>query len=852
MYKRQEWAKALDVELGTERAIAARLRDELGNVQEREAAMERMQERMLEELAGFRRDLSARDERIEAQRREHEARIAELESQLSATRLSLQSAQHRLREQRQSLGQWVDYAGALERSSRALLGSASWRLTGPLRSLVALARGADASVGLPSRPAHPQLEQQATDALPVAGLLADTGSVAPPPAATAILLDGIAFAQPASPQVSIVVPTYGKLDYTARCLRAIAASGDAASFEVIVLEDASGDPAMAALRNVPGLRYHENPENLGFLKSCNQSLALARGRHICLLNNDTEPQPGWLDALLATFQAHPRTGLVGAKLVYPDGRLQEAGGIVWSDATAWNYGRLQDPNAPQFCYAKEVDYVSGAAIVLPADVWRQLGGFDEHFLPAYCEDTDLAFRVRAAGMEVRLQPEAVVVHHEGISHGTDTGSGVKAWQPVNQARFAERWAQVLARGHFANAELPFLARDRANLRKTLLVIDHYVPQPDRDAGSRTMWQFMRMCQARGMVVKFWPENLWRDPVYTRRLQQAGIEVLYGDPLAGRFADWLREADGAIDYVLLSRPHVSVEFIEALRAHSDARLLYYGHDIHALRLRSQHALTGDAGLLEEAGRLAGMEERVWRGVDAIYYPSAGETGHVADWLRARGLHARADTIPVYAFDSFPDAPWDDPGNRRDVLFVAGFAHGPNVDAAQWLVDEVRPRLLERAPGTRILLVGSNPDERVRALAGEDVVVTGAVSDEALADHYRRARVAVAPLRYGGGMKGKVIEAMRHGLPCVTTAIGQQGLEDTTGLFRVADQADAFAEAIVALMRDDAEWTAMSRAAQAHARLHYSEQALWEVVSRDIDPTPYADVDARRARIRRRHA
>ncbi|GAB3335474.1 glycosyltransferase [Marilutibacter aestuarii] len=623
------------------------------------------------------------------------------------------------------------------------------------------------------------------------------------------------------PRASIVIPVYNQFAHTLACLRAIAAHPPATACEVIVVDDGSTDDTEAALRQVEGLLYHRRAENGGFIAACNDGAAIAGGEYLVFLNNDTVPQPGWLDALVDTFDVHPGTGIVGGQLLYPDGRLQEAGGIVFSDGSGWNLGRFESPFAPRYAHLRPADYCSGAALATPRAHFLALGGFDTRYAPAYYEDTDFAFATRAKGLAVIYQPAARIVHDEGTTSGTDTTSGVKAHQVRNQPVFVEKWRAQLAAQHPAGTPA-----ERAHLPPRMpqvLVIDALTPHPDHDSGSLRLLNLMRLLREEGAHPVFLPADLRHDGVHTLRLQAAGIEAWHA-PFARSVPAWLREHGPRFDTVIVCRHYVMREMLPLLRLHAPrARVVFDTVDLHYLRERRGAELAGDSALARAAERTRRLELELVHRSDATLVVSAVERELLAvDAPGARvdilsNLHHLPEQGPAFA-------------ERRDVMFVGGFRHPPNVDAVLWFTAEVWPLLRARAPALRFHCIGGDVPASIRRLHGhEGIEVHGHVPD--LEPWLEGARVAVAPLRYGAGVKGKINQSMAHGQPVVATHCAVEGMHLVDGHdVLVADTPLAFAEAVLRAHGDEHLWRQLAENARQNVERHFSLDAGRDVVRR----------------------
>jgi O-antigen biosynthesis protein len=616
----------------------------------------------------------------------------------------------------------------------------------------------------------------------------------------------LVFPKVEQPVVTIVIPTFNKAPYTYLALESLLSSEPDLPFELVLVDNASTDETRALLKQLENVRTQLNERNLGFGDACNLGANMARGEYVCFLNSDTLLTPGWLSALVRTIRSYPQCGAVGAKLVHPDRKLQEAGSIIWNDGSTCGFGRGADPLQPEFGYLREVDYCSAACLLIRKDLLVSVGGFDDRYAPAYYEDADLCLSIRQAGYKVVYQPNAVVFHVEFGS--SDTGKAVDL-QLRNRSRFITKWGDRLLEQSPPLSEQLWTARDRRQGRR-ILVIDDWIPAPGLGMGLPRTRALLDALVALGYVVTFLPflEKMFPEPA-TTQLRQAGVEVL--DTNADQFGR-LQERPDLYDAVIVSRPNKREVMEVVKRLNPTAPLIYDAEAIFALRDIRQAEVEGRPLSAKEADSLIREELALTELADVVITVSDGER---------RLFQSRKPNLRVAVWGHAIAARRVEASfrQRQDLLFVGNLGTAPNAAAVIHLLGDIFP-MVRTQVGCRLYVVGSGATAEVIAWAYAlpepgAVVLPGFVDD--LAAVYDRCRVFVAPHRFAAGIPLKVIEAMSNGVPCVISQLlaDQLGVSNEVEAL-VAKDAQEFADKVVRLYQDQELWQRVQ-----HNALHWVE-------------------------------
>lgn len=610
------------------------------------------------------------------------------------------------------------------------------------------------------------------------------------------------------PLVSIIIPCFNQFEYTRKCINSISLNTESSiTYEIILIDDNSSDDTSNIGNYYPEIRVIRNKENQGFLKNVNNAAKQARGEYIVLLNNDTIVLKEWLSSSLHVFDHFDHVGAVGSKLIFPNGMLQEAGGYITKDEHFGNYGKFNSIFTPYYNYTREVDYVSGACFLIKKQLWSDLGGFDDIYLPAYFEDTDLCMRIRATGRKVMYNPLSCVLHFESISYGTSPSSRKEQQMKKNKSIFIERWKEELEKTHLPKIDSEKRNYERTGKNPTILYIDEEPPN-DYACGSKLSKLYCNLLSEMGFHVKYLPMHITNsNQKYIHDLEIQGIEccafenskgrLIKLDPLVGplttnSFETWFKSKSGIFDYYLLARPS-SYAYLKIIQKHQpDAKYFYHPADLHFLRMEREIQFTKKSQTNHTESTQAEEKQKM---IELSMLKNAQKVLHVStyedNYLQKKYGMKNGAIIPCLFFDSENNR--IDNYIRKELMYV-GSSHQASIDGLNWFLNEIFPTILDIHPDTVINITGSCG---TKLSQNKNIKTLGRVSDDELKQLYQTC-IAMIPLRYGAGVKGKVLEAMNYQTPFVSTSIGLEGIIDIEKCKTGYDTPQSFSQKVCELI------------------------------------------------------
>jgi O-antigen biosynthesis protein len=569
-----------------------------------------------------------------------------------------------------------------------------------------------------------------------------------------------------NPLVSIVIPSYGNLKYTLNCLRSLTNMKNTTSFEIIIVDDCSRDPlTFSVLKEIRNIRVFQMQENSQFSKVCNFGASMSEGDFILLLNNDTYVGDNFLGNLVETFDFFENCGAVGGRLWYDDGTLQESGGMVFRDGSAWNVGKTLEKaeELSLLRYAREVDYCSGACLMVPASIWKECGGLDDGTFKAYCEDSDLCFRISQKGYKVMVQPHSNVVHYEGKTNSTDEAdvSSGKYLQVLNSEKFKSRWEKELSK----RPVHPSCLDDVYGINKkrnpvyfdrmapgNVLFITPWAPEWKR-CGCSFHWVVMfKELVKRGISVTHISDNGTYMEHTSKALEKWGVRCVSGI----QTHDFLQK-ENHFDVIVINLLD-SCKNIDSIRNFAPhAMLVYHVHDILYTAMERNHD--------KNAPNLKREQIRNMKMVDQVVVISEDERQTLIADSNGELCPENIFTCPVPV-----NLPTETVScmERKGAIFLANEFHPPNISSANHFVKNVLPKIHSEK---EIVIHGISKDN----IQNSDMVTISSERVDDLDRLLEKFRVGFCPLILGGGLKVKVIRNLVNGLPVVGFPISFEGYD-----------------------------------------------------------------------------
>lgn len=360
--------------------------------------------------------------------------------------------------------------------------------------------------------------------------------------------------------------------------------------------------------------------------------------------------------------------------------------------------------------------------------------------------------------------------------------------------------------------------------RRILVVETMTPDPTRDSGSMRLCQIFALLNEDGWIVDFIADDDDARPRDIARLAALGVHVHRGVP-----ARWIREHGHTLDAVMLCRLPVADQYMALVRHLAPrARVIFDTVDLHYVREQRAAALISNAALARQSHRSRERELAMVERADVTLVVSSEER----DILAAEAPRSRVDLVSNIHNVAGRSRSF---GERSGLLFVGGFGHPPNEDAVRWFATSVLPQVRQRDPSIVFHVVGDIDDSTRRSLERDGMVMHGRVED--LGPLLASRRLSVAPLRFGAGVKGKVNQAMSHGLPVVVTTLAAEGMHLRDGVDAlIADDAAGMADAIGRVYHDESLWISLSDAGLDNVRRHFSTERARDALRRALDEPP----------------
>ncbi len=606
-----------------------------------------------------------------------------------------------------------------------------------------------------------------------------------------------------NPKISIIIPVYNKVSYTFNCLlsliNCIHNNETLPSLEIIVVNDCSTDTTGLFLNQTKNIIVINNKINLGFLENCNLGAKHAQGEYILLLNNDIQVNEDFLSPLLNVFSQFSEVGAVGGKLIYPSGLLQEAGGYIFKNSFAANYGRNSNPNWWQFNHIKEVDYCSGALLMVKKHDWQLLNGLDKVFAPCYYEDTDICTSIKyGLNKKVYYTPLSSIYHFEGVTSGVDESAGSKRFQTINKEKFELKWENITSTKQKINYELlkdPFFDFELNNQKSQILVVFSHIPQFDKDSGAnRLTLLILEMVKYFDVYVLIDDFDINFNSNYANKFISNGVKLIY------KTQDQVLQKDHInhvfkqnFAFIWLVGYYLAHKYYEQSKS-TGAKIIYDTVDLHFLRLERAAYLNLIA---ENINEIKTNELNYIQKADLSLFVSDIELNiiekmNIGNNKLLSNIHLATNNFGLNY------------NQRKDLLFIGGFHHEPNIDAVIWLKNEIMPIVWENNPTIKVNIIGSNAPKAILDLASDKFIIHGFVQD--VSPLFEQSLIFICPLRFGAGVKGKIGQALEYNLPLVTTSIGAEGMHLKNNFHCIIEDSPmGLAEAILELSSNKTKWS-----------------------------------------------